>query len=188
MQNDILYYDGFPFLFPFREGMPFTGSIPKRYIRHLLMQRNGAFAAEATFVFTAVNQLMRHAGIRAVSAKVNSSPSTITDFGILGKDEVFKKKVDKAIINPNCKEAKEVLRIVDRLIRTTGKIVPFPPMERADATTSLYAMTQFYGPPTVFLTFSMDDAHTCLTLRLCYPSMSREGQDEPSNTTNLSSY
>ena len=90
--------------------------------------------------------------------------------------------MEKAIERgPRSKEAKKIVKKMDSLIRTTGKIVPFSPMARADATTSLYAMTQFYGPPSVFMTFSMDDAHTCLTLRLSYPSMQRE--NAPANTT-----
>jgi hypothetical protein len=30
-ENDLLYYETFPWLFPFGEGLPFKGSIPMRY-------------------------------------------------------------------------------------------------------------------------------------------------------------
>jgi hypothetical protein len=169
-QNNILYLQGYPHLFPLGEGMPFTGSIPKKYHRHLLLQRNGAFASDPTILFTMMNQLQRHANIRAVSCMAESSPEAVAEIGRLQTDVDFIAKTKYASENPNSKEAKEVRLKLQNVIQTTGKNVPYSPSERAEATTTLLTMSQIFGPPNIFMTMSMDDAHTALTLRMSFPS------------------
>ena len=117
-----------------------------------------------------MNQLQRHANIRAVSCMAESSPEAVAEIGRLQTDVDFIAKTKYASENPNSKEAKEVRLKLQNVIQTTGKNVPYSPSERAEATTTLLTMSQIFGPPNIFMTMSMDDAHTALTLRMSFPS------------------
>ena len=169
-EGRLLIMDTNPTLFPFAEGLDFAGTVPTPYVRHLLLQFTGNFANIASLLFTLCNQAQRHAAIRAVSVQAVNKPDAIIKAASLAEDEVFREKVDRAIENPTGNDAKEVMITLQDLISTVGAKIPFSPTERASAITQLYALVQWYSLPSFFVTFSMDDAHSVLSLRLAYAS------------------
>jgi hypothetical protein len=84
----------------------------------------------------------------------------------------FHQATERAVKNPLGKDAQHILKSTAHYIQMSGKHVAFSPMERNDAMTSLCAITQRYGTPSVFLTVSPDDTHHPLTLRIAFPSTS----------------
>ena len=91
-ENNVLFLEAFPHLFPLGKGMPFKGSIPNDYLVHLLCQGHNQFAGDAAFIFTACNQRMRHETLRSVSCKAKRNPSSMEQLGKLTKDPLFAKK------------------------------------------------------------------------------------------------
>ena len=91
-ENNVLFLEAFPHLFPLGKGMPFKGSIPNDYLVHLLCQGHNQFAGDAAFIFTACNQRMLNETLRSVSCKAKRNPSSMEQLGLLAKDPLFAKK------------------------------------------------------------------------------------------------
>jgi Helitron helicase-like domain at N-terminus len=88
----------------------------------------------------------------------------------------FKQKLETALQYPNGIKAKEMLHLIDQLIRITGSRVHGSPDERKSAISTLISMIQFYGNPSIFFTFAPDDTHSMLTLRMRCPT--QKGNDK----------
>ena len=121
------------------------------------------------------NQYQRHKHASSVGKFALSDARKMSELGALASDSAFLASVETAVKNPTGPEAKEVMKTMGPLIRTTGKHTEFSPVARAHAITTLYAMVQYYQCPSVFLTISPDDVHSVLSIRLSIPSASQNG-------------
>jgi hypothetical protein len=172
--NDALFLNLFPHLFIFGrlgghvEGN--TGSLSRKFVRHLLLQRSNAFAQEPRFYFTAFNQYQRHAAARAISVRAIINEKKMKRLGVLATSNEFKAKVERASLDPEGLEAREVIKEFDSLIRLTGKQIDFSPGQRAAAISDLYAYCHFFQCASVFFTMAPDDTHSTLVLRLSFPT------------------
>jgi hypothetical protein len=104
--------------------------------------------------------------------RVKNTPKAFEKFENLVNNADFHQTSERAVKNPLGKDALHILRSTARYIQMRGKHVAFSPMERNDAMTSLCAITQRYGTPSVFLTVSPDYTHHPMTLRIAFPSIS----------------
>ena len=168
--------------------MPFKGSIPNDYLVHLLCQGHNQFAGDAAFIFTACNQRMRHETLTSVSCKAKRNPSSMEQLGKLTKDPLFAKKVSTAVACPDGKEAKEVLQMFQNVLKNSGASVPYSPFESASAVSKVHAMCQWYGCPSVFITITVDDAHNCLGLCMCFPIANYANSQFPCPETDVSEF
>jgi len=173
--NDNLYLSLFPHLFPFGKGMPHKGTLPEKFSQHLLRQRSCTFAHDSRFLFTAFNQKQRHAATRAVRSLASGKPEHLKQLGELCQDLEFRAKVEAAVKDSSSKEAAEVLKILNPLIRTSGGKIDYSASARAAGLTTLYSYTQFFGCPSVFFTIAPDDTHSVLAIRLSIPTKSNQG-------------
>ena len=168
-ENDVLFVETFPHLFPLGKGMPFKGSIPQDYVKHLLGQGTNQFAEDAAFVFTVCDQIRRHQTVRSVNCRAKRNPRSMEQFATLTKDPGYAQKVDAAVNNPEGKEAREVLKGFQHFLDLGGAPVPYSSFESASGVSKVYAMSQFHGCLNVYMTISVDDSHSALALRLCVP-------------------
>jgi hypothetical protein len=104
--------------------------------------------------------------------RVKNTPKAFEKFENLVNNADFHQTSERAVKNPLGKDALHILRSTAPYIQMSGKHVAFSPMERNDAMTSLCAITQRYGTPSVFLTVSPDYTHYPMTLRIAFPSIS----------------
>ena len=68
--TNYIYLGLFPNLFimgSFGNGVKINGTLPKKYVRHLLYQRSCKFAEDSKFIFTTFNQQQRHETASVVS-------------------------------------------------------------------------------------------------------------------------
>jgi hypothetical protein len=171
--NMTLLLKGFAHLFIFGKnsmGKLWKGSLPPKYVRHLLYQRTLKFAQDKKFLFTMTNQHMRHCNIRSVTFRAINRPDVMERIGKLSADLEFHETLKRGIANPTGKDARSVLARFDKLVRVVGSKTPYSASERASAISTLYAMAQFYGCPNVFFTFNLDDKHTILSIRMSFPT------------------
>jgi len=69
----------------------------------------------------------------------------------------------------------EKLKTVLPLVQHAGAKIDYSPTARAAALSTLYALTQFHGCPSVFLTIAPDDVHNVLSIRMSFPTTSGNG-------------
>ena len=72
-----ILFKAFPFLFLFGSYQMKklgNGSLPKKYILHLMLQKTLKFAQDSKFLFTITNTLMRHINSRSVSLHAINKP------------------------------------------------------------------------------------------------------------------
>lgn len=141
------------------------------YINFYLLNRSCAFAQETKLVFTLFNQNQRHKTSSVVSVTAKNNPILLKKLGITLKCPEFKTNLEKSIQNPNGKEAKLTLKLIDSLLNVNGGKIIGSPAERKTAISTIISMVQFYGCPSIFFTFAPDDIHSVLTLRMSCPTM-----------------
>jgi hypothetical protein len=170
--NDRLILGAFPHLFLLGIGVPGNHSLTHDLYSHYINQFTGAMARESQFYFFLSNQRRRDEATRSVSLRVKNTSKAFEKFENLVKNADFHQTSERAVKNPLGKDALHILNSTAPYIQMSGKHVAFSPMERNDAMTSLCAITQRYGTPSVFLTVSPDDIHHPMTLRIAFPSIS----------------
>lgn len=178
--NRELLGGAFPTVFPLGFVSNRQGSLSKRESQHLLRQFTNVAAREQKLIFLLFNQLQRHEASRAVSARVNNQPQAAEDFERFATDPEFVRNVNEAcrVLPADASDAerqhqkfliRNILAIVSPFIRIAGNQVPFSPMQRNFGKSILYALCQTFGMPSIFLTISMDDSYSELTIRLSNP-------------------
>ena len=167
--NDMLLYACFPHLFLLGKGLLQKGSVPTKAIRHMMFQFHGRFASNLRLIFCLFNQLQRHAVCRAVAAKVKTNPASFTEFAKWVADPTFVEQLRRAQKNPTSRDAKELVKLIRPHISIYDSQIPYSIGQRTSSMGHLYAMCYHFGLPSAFHTFSLDDIHGVLNLRLSMP-------------------
>lgn len=167
--NDLLLYKAFADYFTLGRGLLQTGSVPKKAVRHMMFQFTGRFSSCSRLVFCLFNQLQRHAVSRSVAARVKSNPDSFDEFANWVSDPLFISQLHSAQKNPTTKDAKELLAKIRRHIVLHEPKIPYSIGQRASTMSHLFAMRYHFGLPSGFFTFSADDIHGVLNLRLSLP-------------------
>jgi hypothetical protein len=163
-------HGSFPQLFVLGCGLKGDGTPSPSEVEHMLYQFTDHFSTCMPFLDVMFNVKVRHAAARAVGARVRSSTASFQAFSEAVADPNFVHLVDEAVKNPKGDAAKVVLARVGPHMRVCGQNVPYSPIERRESAVNLYGLVQNYGLPSMFLTISLDDAHSPLVLRMCFPS------------------
>lgn len=79
--NDAIALNGFPHLFPLGTPLPAKGTIPPKYVRHLLLQADRRFARATDFLFLLFDQMRRHAAVTSVAMRVKGGAGPVRSFG-----------------------------------------------------------------------------------------------------------
>ncbi|KZS02069.1 Uncharacterized protein APZ42_001038, partial [Daphnia magna] len=169
--NDRLLYSAFPFLFLLGSGLRKPGSVPHRDCRHMLLQFTCNFATCHRFLFCLFDQLQRHAATRAVTTRFKNNPESLEKLQAWVADPAFLKDLARAARNPQSKSARTLVARVTPHIKTTSSNVPYSTAQRKASMQHLYALTQHFGMPSIFLTYAPDFASGVLNLRLSLPSI-----------------
>ena len=74
------------------------------------------------------------------------------------------------------------------MLKNSGASVPYSPFESASAVSKAHAMCQWYRCPSVFITITVDDAHNCLSLRMCFPIANHANSQFPCPETDASEF
>jgi hypothetical protein len=165
--NDGLYAQGFPHLFPFGRGIQCKGSIPTHVRRHLLRYYDNRFERSA-FKFLVFNQIQRHATCRS-SRRLLVKNKDFEKFSKMLKDPEFVTALESAVREPDKPESRLLALKLLKYVRIAGANVPYGQVERASVISRLMSMLHFHGLPSMFVTISPSDIDNRLTLRLSAP-------------------
>jgi len=167
-ENKRILLHSFPELFLLGKGIPSNGTVSDSWTDHLNRQYTGKFASDKEFQFLIFNQRQRHAAAKVVASKVKNNQQAMEKVATKINSLEFVEKLEKAIENSKSKEAKEILKEFNPLLRGMGKCIPHTAAERANVITNMYALMMRYGLCSSFLTFAPDDTNEIMTLRMCY--------------------
>lgn len=157
----------------------------KKAARHMLLQFNNSFASCHRFIFLLFDQLQRHAASRVVASRVKCNPKSFDSFVEMVNEPNFVKKLNEAAKNPASKESIELLKKMSPHIVSCTARIPFTSAQRSVEIMNLVAMKYFYGIPCFFITYSPDDIHGLLNIRLSFGQ--KNNDNFPSDGTGLAS-
>ena len=121
-------------------------------IRHLLRQHTGVFGQHKQLLFLLLNQRQRWAAARSVALRVKNSPESFDALKALMEEEDIAAQLAAAAKDPGGAEAKALLARIMPLVSQAGRAVPFGPLERERAISSIINLARTFGAPSVFLT------------------------------------
>ena len=132
-------------------------------------QWHGKFSGCLRLQFLIFDQLQRHSTAIATHATVQSNPESIMTFSQIVSDPSFIAQLKQAKNSPDAAESKKLLAKLIPHISLVNKKVPYTAASRKTGIQHLFSMVRLYGPPSIFQTFSLDDVHGLLNLRLTLP-------------------
>lgn len=175
INNDVLLYSSFPFLFLFGKGIYRCGTVDLKAARHMLLQFSSSFASCHRLIFLLFDQLQRHAATRVVASRVKCNPKSFDSFVEMVNEPTFKKKLNEASKNPASKESIELLKKISPHIVSCTSRIPFTSAQRSAEIMNLVAMRYFFGIPCLFITYAPDDINGLLNIRLSFGLKKNEG-------------
>ena len=147
----------------------FMGSsmLNKATRRHLLDMYDGRFC-QTDFIFWLFNILTRHTEIKNSSMffKHKHRTKARVMFEELCNTENLESQLEYAIKNEDSEEAKKLAKAFHELISVVGGHTPWTSGERQRTLGKLYAMTNFFGLPSFFITMApcIADSKICIDL------------------------
>ena len=139
-------------------------------IQHLLNQYTTHAASNTTLLFHLFNVRQRHQNINGVSSTLRGDKVSMNEFVKLVNNEQFKNQLSKAAENPQGSDAKSVIHSILPLLRASGRNTSFGSMERRSGVSHMTAMTNKYGPASIFITIAPDDINNLTGFRLSFRS------------------
>jgi len=79
----------------------------------------------------------------------------------------FLQRLQRALDDPDTPESRKLVSEIEKLVRMSGRDVPFSPAQRHAAVSQLYSMVQFYGLPSWFVTVSPGEVNNKLVMTIC---------------------
>jgi len=169
--RDILL-GGFPWLFS-RWNAP-KHTLDKQQMRALLMRKCSPVATDAGFIFFLCDMIMRRSVSEEVAVAVKGNPEQLARFERLLGAKDFDTALDKAIKDPQSKEARVIQSQVLAFVQSCTKNLNFSPGKRAACKGPLYSMYRRYGLPSFWVTISPNDNDNVLALRLTSGNVTAE--------------
>ena len=159
----------FPDIFLFGEAYGRVSScLSKREWHHLLLQ----FDAQAslnkdllTFVF---DQHQWHSNIWGINQYLKGNPNGLKKFTKLWKLPDFDDCIQRAIHDTKSADAKWIHKVTTPLLATAQKKLQWGALEQSQTITKMKALSQWYGPGSIFFTIAPIDVNnpTCVWLTL----------------------
>ena len=157
----------FPHVFFLGKGVPTSGSVRKSTLQAWLDHHSMRFEHEPQLLFLLFNQMQRHHVCRDVSATVKACPKHVQAFNSMVAEPDFLQRLQRALVEPDAPEARKLVSEIEKLVRMSGRDVPFSPAQRHAAVSQLYSMVQFYGLPSWFVTVSPGEVNNKLVMTVC---------------------
>ena len=169
-ETDEILYGGFPQLFPLGTGLEkHKTGLTRALLKHFLCHFTTAFAENSHFVFYVFNCHIRTLNNTAAYIALKDRQDAPQIFEEFISDPSFLQKARNAARFPNCKDAKEVSRIVNPYLQMTGAQMPFSDAEKQRFSNEAWAMFHFYGEPSYFATASPEK--DAWSFRFSYPTV-----------------
>ena len=149
------------------KGVPTSGSVRKSTLQAWLNHHSMRFEHEAQLLFLLFNQMQRHHVCRDVSATVKACPKHVEAFNSMVAEPDFLQRLQRALDDPDTPGARKLVSEIEKLVRMSGRDVPFSPAQRHAAVSQLYSMVQFYGLPSWFVTVSPGEVNNKLVMTIC---------------------
>jgi hypothetical protein len=166
LENRRYFLGGFVYLFPFGKDLPADGSVPLKFVQHLLQQADKRFTQNTDLLFALFNQFQRHAAARAVAVRVRTHNAGTERFVELVHEPGFRQRLERAIANPNEADSLRLVKELSHLTSLHGAPIPWSPFARHASISQFYAMVHYFGLPSFFVTIAPADVDSVLMLRL----------------------
>jgi hypothetical protein len=159
----------FPHIFMFGKAYKkHVSNLKQKDCIHLLMQFCSAAAQCRTLLFYLFDIQRRHSNIKGMSARRHANPEAFDELAQEISSPSFHMKVQNAVADPGCKDAKYVLRKLIPVLTTAGKHTSYGALERNSALGENYALIRRFGPELTFLTVAIDDVSCPHVFRLSF--------------------
>jgi hypothetical protein len=83
-------------------------------------------------------------------------------------EEDFDDRLQAMLADPEGKDSITFLNKIMRFVSLVGKRVPFGPVERSSAMTTIIGLARTFGAPSLYLTVAPNDVLNPTMLRLCF--------------------
>ncbi len=148
--------------------------VPEKLTRHWCLFHDQRFAKEHDLLFLLHNQSLRAARNKQASFKIDQAGDRGKEFIKLCNSTEFKQKINKALKQPNSKDAKKIKSTIEPLIKIIDRKIKWSTGKRGDILGKLYALMHFFNIGTHFITISPHMTHNALAIRLTYTGKSNE--------------
>ena len=111
--------------------------------------------------------MQRHHVCRDVSAAVRACPKRVKAFNSMVAELDFLQRLQRALDDPDAPGARKLVNEIDKLVRMSGRDVPYSPAQRHAAVAQLYLMVQFHGLPSCFVTVPPGEVNNKLVMTIC---------------------
>ena len=144
-----------------------TGPPSYAHARFILNQHTRNAARDGAYLFHIANTRLRAEACRGVVARVRNHPEderTVAGWVI---DDEWQGRCAAAAKRPDTREAKVLEREINKVVISVAAHVPWSEAQRSALRAQMHALTQRFGaPPSIFLSFSPNDAGSATGLRL----------------------
>jgi hypothetical protein len=165
-ENNLIIVGSFFDLFPLGRQLPSQGTMPAKFVRHLLLQYDQRFSLDQQLLCLLFNQRQRQAANSVVRARVSSNPKLISELSNIINDENFEQRLQRGIVEPGSSAAQQLLRELMPAIRLAGKKIPYGRIERSECLPEMYSYCNFFGTPSWYWTVAPSDIDSRMVLRL----------------------
>ena len=136
--------------------------------RHLLRQYTTIPATSRELIFYLFDQYQRRSVTKTLYSKVKDDPEAFRVFTNMVASGDFETKLRKGIQKPKGADAREIVNQVLPILSFIGQKQHFGAMEYNSSITEAMALTQQFGPASVFLTISPNDVSNPASFRLAF--------------------
>jgi hypothetical protein len=140
-----------------------SGHFPAAVTARLLRFYLPLFEEDSELLLLMFNMVQRHAASRVVAKRAKAG--TLDKLRTLLQAEDFDERLLQASLDPNCADARQLLNKVRPLLRSSGALVPWSPLEREREMAHMYSMAQRFGPHDLFITFAQGSASQPMAVR-----------------------
>lgn len=167
LQSGLIYYGGFPFLFPLGQGVGAHNKPPSEEERIFIMTHFSRIAANQRLLVSLHNVKFRcdNAVIQKAMVRTDRRHSNIL-LNVVNAEN-WQARSDEAMANPTGEVARELLHEILPSIMISGGRIPFSPLERGGiAPNQLIGLVRFMNSPCGFITLGPDETRTALVARI----------------------
>lgn len=150
----------------YHRGLPVQSSVNQVHRNFLFTYYDGRFSKDKTFVFFAMNQMIRHQHVRQVNMMVNHNPAYVQRFETIVNQPEFGNRLAQCIKNPASTETKKLLLELKPLVNIANTKSLIGPHQVSQTRNYLTNLIRFLGLPMFFLTIAPLDIDNVLTVRL----------------------
>ena len=182
-----IYYQGFPSIFCFGQGIGRKKGLLNLTTRRFLLRHfSRRCGCNHRLIMYIHNTKFRGDAGRAASASIKTDSISTKKFFDFFNEPNIENRLDMAIQNPDSEDAKYIIRTISPSIMIQSSKIPYSPYERGTrAVTEVLAMCRFFDLPNVFYTIGYDERRNALIARIA--CMSKDDLRQNALNTNNSS-